>query len=81
MLRQALEAQEKVLGYDHVETLYSMHWLVLFLYRGNRHKEAETMFRRAQHGREKILGIDNALTQHTRALADKAHRRSRFPYF
>ncbi|KAJ5820546.1 hypothetical protein N7474_006137 [Penicillium riverlandense] len=80
VLRRALQGQEKVLGHDHADTLYSARFLGFSLYRQKRYKEAETMFRRVQQGVGTVQGHNPRFAE-TTLWADRAHRRSHFPYF
>ncbi|CAG7977526.1 unnamed protein product [Penicillium salamii] len=56
MHQRALEAQEKVLGREHPDTLTSVNNLGLVLDSQGKYEEAEAMHRRALEAREKVLG-------------------------
>ncbi|PVH99304.1 TPR-like protein [Periconia macrospinosa] len=62
MGRLALEAREKELGEDHLDTLSSISLLASALRKAGAYKEAELMVRRAIQGREKICGQEDPLT-------------------
>jgi tetratricopeptide (TPR) repeat protein len=57
--RQALDGQERTLGQDHEDTLYSKYWLGHTLYNQRRYNEAEKEFRQALDGQERTLGQDH----------------------
>ncbi|GAM34008.1 hypothetical protein TCE0_014f01316, partial [Talaromyces pinophilus] len=54
--RRALEAREKMLGYDHADTLTTANNLGLVLSSQAKYEEAEAMHRQALEGYEKMLG-------------------------
>ena len=54
MARRALEAQERVLGPDHPETLVSLNNLAVLYDDQERYKEAEALYRRALEARERV---------------------------
>ncbi|KAJ5820542.1 hypothetical protein N7474_006133 [Penicillium riverlandense] len=80
MLGRSLQGRKQVLGQDDANTLLSAEWLGKSLYGQQQYKEAEIMFHHALQRREKIFGRDHPSSRHTKALADKAYRRTRFPY-
>jgi tetratricopeptide (TPR) repeat protein len=59
ILRETLEAREKVLGPEHLDTLTSVNSLALVLTRQEKYNEAEQLNRRALEGREKVLGPEH----------------------
>eukprot|EP00808_Paulinella_micropora_P015242 g62684.t1 len=58
-LRRALEAREKMLGPEHMDTLASVNNLAILLYYQGKLAEAEPLYRRALQGREKTLGAEH----------------------
>jgi tetratricopeptide (TPR) repeat protein len=59
MCRQTLQLQEKVLGKDHPDTLYTMNSLARLLYKQGKYIEAEAIDRQTLQLREKVLGKDH----------------------
>ena len=64
MHRRALEIQEKVLGPEHLNTLYSANRLGIALQQQDKLEEAEVMHRRALKIQEKVLGPEHPNTLH-----------------
>ncbi|KAL1995554.1 hypothetical protein VTN49DRAFT_1741 [Thermomyces lanuginosus] len=62
MHRRALEKREKVLGYNHPDTLDSIDNLGIALEKQGQYERAEAMHRRALEGREKVLGQNHSAT-------------------
>jgi Tfp pilus assembly protein PilF len=62
MYRRALEAQGKVLGFEHPNTLISVNDLGLVLSNQGKYEEAEAMHRRALEAQEKVLGREHPHT-------------------
>ncbi|KFY90176.1 hypothetical protein V498_06140, partial [Pseudogymnoascus sp. VKM F-4517 (FW-2822)] len=60
--RVAVEAYEKVLGLEQLDTLNSVNDLGLVLERQGKYEEAEAMHRRALEGKEKVLGVEHPST-------------------
>jgi len=61
--RESVQQREKVLGAEHVNTLWSKYWLALTLYDQEKYAEAELLLRQSAQQREKVLGaehVDNA---------------------
>ncbi|KAJ5765936.1 hypothetical protein N7520_005495 [Penicillium odoratum] len=59
MYRRALEAQEKVLGREHPDTLTTVSRLGLVLSNQGKYGDAEAMHRRCVEGSEKVLGCEH----------------------
>ncbi len=59
MARRAFEAQERVLGPDHPETLVSLNSLAVLYGDQERYKEAEALYRRILEARERVLGKEH----------------------
>jgi tetratricopeptide (TPR) repeat protein len=62
MHRRALEGREKVLGYEHRDTLTSVNNLGNVLSSQGKYEEAEVMYRRALEGYEEVLGREHPHT-------------------
>ncbi|KFY04526.1 hypothetical protein O988_00716 [Pseudogymnoascus sp. VKM F-3808] len=60
--RTALMVKERVLGDEHLDTIYSVHQLGLMLEGQGKYEEAEAMHRRALKGREKAFGKEHMAT-------------------
>jgi tetratricopeptide (TPR) repeat protein len=76
--QMAVEAYEKVLGPEHVDTLNSINDVGLVLERQGRYEEAEAMHWRALEGKEKVLGPEHPDTLTSMAnLASTFWRQSR----
>ncbi|KAL8823653.1 MAG: hypothetical protein Q9191_005667 [Dirinaria sp. TL-2023a] len=65
MQRQALDAQEKVLGKEHPGIFSYVSNLALSLGHLKKHEEAESLHRRALYGSEKVLGKEHPGTLHS----------------
>ena len=57
-----LQAREKALGPEHVDTVISISNLVTVLERQGKYEEAEAMYRRALEGYEEVLGLEHVGT-------------------
>ena len=62
LFRQSAQEREKVLGKEHVDTLYSKYELGLTLYKQQKYPEAKQLFRQSVQEREKILGKEHVDT-------------------
>ncbi len=60
--RLVLEVREKVLGFEHPDTLTSIGNLALMLYDQRKYQESEEMNRQALKGKEKAFGVDHPST-------------------
>jgi len=56
--RQAADGQEKTLGRDHEDTLYSRYWLGCALYHQKKYSKAEVQLQQVVDGEERTLGRD-----------------------
>ena len=65
MLRSVVEAQERVLGREHIDTICSMHDLGVAMQDQRKHKEAEKIFRQTLKIKEKIRGREHPTTLST----------------
>jgi hypothetical protein len=57
-----LQAREKALGPEHVDTVTSIDNLGTVLERQGKYEEAEAMHRRALEGYEEVLGLEHVDT-------------------
>ncbi|PMD64205.1 uncharacterized protein K444DRAFT_506864, partial [Hyaloscypha bicolor E] len=57
--RQCLKWQERVLGEDREDTLWSINELAYILYKQEQYVEAEALYRRCLKLRERVLGEEN----------------------
>ena len=62
MNRWALESKEKLLGFEHPDTLLNVNNLAAVLWAQGKYEAAEEMNRRALKSREKLLGFEHPLT-------------------
>jgi tetratricopeptide (TPR) repeat protein len=62
LIRLSLKIREKVLGFEHPDTLTSVSNLGTVLERQGKYDEAEAMHRRALEGYEKVLGFEHPHT-------------------
>jgi tetratricopeptide (TPR) repeat protein len=60
--RQALQQREKVLGYEHLETLESVYCLAHLLSTTHRYNESLALYKRACTGYETMFGKDHSTT-------------------
>jgi CHAT domain-containing protein len=60
--KRALEAEERVLGKDHSQTLLSLNNLAGLYYAQGRYDEAEPLFKRTIEAEERVLGKDHPQT-------------------
>jgi hypothetical protein len=58
--KRALEAQERVLGKEHPDTLISVNNLAELYTAQGRYREAEPLLKRALEARERVLGKERA---------------------
>jgi hypothetical protein len=66
LFRQSVQEQEKVLGTNHEDTLWSKYYLAVTLSNQQKHTEAEQLLRQSVQEREEVLG-----TKHKDTLRSK----------
>ena len=71
LFRQSAQEREKVLGKEHVDTLWSKYWLAATLYEQQKYTEAEQLLRQSVRENEKILGAEHNLTIDSKRLLQK----------
>ncbi|KAL9030551.1 MAG: hypothetical protein Q9196_001339 [Gyalolechia fulgens] len=80
LFRQVVQEQEKALGKEHADTLWSKYWLAVTLYLQEQYPEAERLLRHIVLLREKILGKEHEETLWSKYwLAVTLYKQEQYP--
>ncbi|KAL2050827.1 hypothetical protein ABVK25_008888 [Lepraria finkii] len=80
LLRQSVQEREKVLGKEHVDTLWSKYWLALTLHQQQKYPKAEQVLRQSVQEREKVLGKEHVDTLRSKyRLAVTLYQQQKYP--